>query len=64
MSVVISDGGIEESSGLEPCPQPGAVDYFAEIVKLGISAIPDWGGPASGLFGMITAPLLAKRRDE
>jgi hypothetical protein len=53
-----------ESSAVEPCPEPTAIDYFAGIVKLGISAIPDWGGPASELFGLLTAPLLGKRRDE
>ena len=49
---------------LVPQPEPTAVDYFAALVKLGISAIPDCGGPASELFGMLTAPLLGKRRDE
>lgn len=53
----------ERASDLETFPQPGAVDYFAQIMQLGISAIPDWGGPASQLFGMIAAPLLAQRRD-
>jgi hypothetical protein len=47
-----------ESLLLPPQPGPTAVDYFGGIVKLGISAIPDWGGPASELFGMLTAPLL------
>lgn len=54
----------KESLELEPYPQPGAGDYFSQIVKLGISAIPDFGGPASELFGMITAPLLGRRRDQ
>jgi len=53
-----------DSSLLAPQPEPTAVNYFAALVKLGISAIPDWGGPASELFGMLTAPLLGKRRDE
>lgn len=52
------------SSHLEPEPEPRAVDYFAALLKLGISAIPDWGSPASELFGILTAPLLGKRRDE
>lgn len=52
------------TSLLAPQPDPAAVDYFAAIVKLGISAIPAWGGTASELFGMLTAPLLGKRRDE
>ena len=56
---------IESDSSLLPAqPEPTAVDYFAGIVKLGISSIPDWGGPASELFGMITAPLLGKRKDD
>jgi hypothetical protein len=53
-----------DSTLLEPVPDPAAVDYFAALVKLGISVIPDWGGPASELFGMLTAPLLGKRRDD
>lgn len=53
----------ERVSALAPIPQQGAVDYFAQIVQLGISAIPDWGGAAAQLFGMIAAPLLGQRRD-
>lgn len=53
-----------DSSPLAPLPDPRAVDYFAALVKLGVSAVPDWGGPASELFGLLTAPLLGKRRDE
>ena len=52
------------SEDIEPQPDPAAMDYFAAIIKLGISAIPTWGSPAAELFGMITAPLLGKRRDE
>ena len=52
------------SSLLAPQPESQAVDYFAALLKLGIAAVPDWGGPASELFGMLTAPLLGKRRDE
>lgn len=54
----------DDRLGMDPMPEPTAIDYFAAIVKLGISAIRDWGGPASELFGLITAPLLGKRRDE
>ena len=53
----------ERASTLGPFPQSEAVDYFAPILQLAISAIPDWGGPASQLFGMIAAPLHAQRRD-
>jgi hypothetical protein len=53
-----------ESPLLEPQPEPTHLDYFAAVVKLAVSSIPDWGGPASELFGMLTAPLLGKRRDE
>jgi hypothetical protein len=53
-----------EPASLARQPEPTTVDYFAALVKLGISAVPDWGGPASELFGMLTAPLLGKRRDE
>ena len=56
---------LDSDSALLPrLPEPSTVDYFASILKLGISAVPDWGGPASELFGIITAPLLGKRRDE
>jgi hypothetical protein len=54
----------DSPSRLEPAPEPAVVDIFASIVKPGISAIPDWGGPAAELFGMITGPLLGKRRNE
>lgn len=49
---------------LPPAPKPTAADYAAALVKAGISAIPDWGSPAAELFGMITAPILGRRRDE
>ena len=63
-AIVLARQMEDDRLGLEPMSEPTAIDYFAAIVKLGISAIPDWGGPASELFGLITAPLLGKRRDE
>jgi hypothetical protein len=48
---------------LPPQPSATSTDYFAVIMKLGIAAFPDWGGSAAELFGMVTAPLLGKRRD-
>jgi|SRR5579872_1211569 len=49
---------------LPPAPEPTAVDYFAGIVKAAVSGIPGWGSPAAELFGMITAPILGRRRDQ
>lgn len=49
---------------LPPAPEPTAVDYFTGLIKAGISGIPDWGSPAAEIFGMITAPILGKRREE
>jgi hypothetical protein len=52
------------SDHLPPAPEPSAVDYFAGLIKAGVSAIPDWGSPAAEIFGMITAPILGRRREQ
>jgi len=38
-------------------------DYTAAMVKIGVSAVPMLGGPASELFGTLVAPILGRRRD-
>lgn len=53
------------SENIEPIPQQSAIDWAAGIVAAGMSAVPQsWAAPAAMIFGMITAPLLNKRRDE
>ena len=49
---------------MEPYPEPNERDYATEILKIGISAIPIFGGPASELFGALLAPALGRRRDD
>ena len=50
---------------LDPITQQSAIDWASGIVTAGISAVPKWwAAPAAMVFGMITAPLLSKRRDE
>lgn len=50
---------------LEPLPQQSAIDWASGIVAAGISSVPQWwAAPAAVIFGMITAPLLSKRREE
>jgi hypothetical protein len=55
---------LNPSSHIEPVPEPTAVDHFFGIAKAAVSGIPVLGSPAAELFGMITAPILGRRRDE
>jgi hypothetical protein len=54
---------LDPNSRLEPAPEPGALGYAVALTNAAIAAIPDWGGPASVIFGAITAPILGRRRD-
>lgn len=49
---------------IEPVPEPTAADYAAGFAKAAISGTPGWGSPAAELFGMITAPILGRRREK
>src|SRR3954471_544845 len=45
-------------------PEGTAADYGSALIKATIAGIPFVGGTAAELFGIATAPILGRRRDE
>jgi hypothetical protein len=47
-----------------PVPKKSAMDVVHAVAKVGLSAIPQYGGVAAELFGAVLPPPLEKRRQD